>query len=794
MKCRISRLIIMTFLLATTCFTAIQAAELPSVSIGIVRDGPWERPEGTLDLFQREITSLAGEQFDIRFVAGQALDGDWTVAGIREKLNRAMADPGIDMVIALGHVATHLACKLEKIEKPVIAPMVIDAKLQMLPRKEGTTGVDRLNYIDRLKSTDRDIQAFMNLVKFRSLALIMDGYIIRSIPELITESRKIASQYAIDVSLISMETSVEAALADLPPGTDAVMINPLFRLNPEGFQTLVEGLIQRRIPSYSFWGRSEVELGILATTTPGNTINHLARSAAVNVLEILDGEKAGNLPVIFTMDQQLTINMATARATNLYPSLSLLTEAELINEEPKDVERVLSIKKAAKEALDANLQLAAAERGVAAGKEAVTESRSPLLPQLDLSTNADVIDDDRALVRGGALPERSWTGTATATQVLYSEEAWSNYTVEKYLQDSRSLDRDTLRLDIIQSAATAYINVLRAKAIERIQKENLKLTRANLQRARVRMEVGAAGPDEVYRWESQIASSRRVVLFTESATLDAMNNLNRILDRPLQEPFSVVDVEDDTIFKMENWYFPELVDNERNLQALKTFLITEGFELSPELMALQAQISARKRVLSASRRNYWMPTFSLSGSVRELFAEEGAGQREDAIIPYDDTDWQVGVQATLPLFEGGRKPATTKRTREELTQLRIQYNYVKNQIEQRILVATNRIRASAPGVRLSREAAETADRNLALVTDSYSLGTKTIIDLLDAQNLVLGNHQRAANALYGYLADIINMQRAVGQFVMILDKEEQQEWIRKLEDYMMQAGIEPKRG
>jgi outer membrane protein len=784
----------MTFLLATTCFTAIQAAELPSVSIGIVRDGPWERPEGTLDLFQREIISLAGEQFDIRFVAGQALDGDWTVAGIREKLNRAMADPGIDMVITLGHVATHLACKLEKIEKPVIAPMVIDAKLQMLPRKEGTTGVDRLNYIDRLKSTDRDIQAFMNLVKFRSLALIMDGYIIRSIPELITESRKIASQYAIDVSLISMETSVEAALADLPPGTDAVMINPLFRLNPEGFQTLVEGLIQRRIPSYSFWGRSEVELGILATTTPGNTINHLARSAAVNVLEILDGEKAGNLPVIFTMDQQLTINMATARATNLYPSLSLLTEAELINEEPKDVERVLSIKKAAKEALDANLQLAAAERGVAAGKEAVTESRSPLLPQLDLSTNADVIDDDRALVRGGALPERSWTGTATATQVLYSEEAWSNYTVEKYLQDSRSLDRDTLRLDIIQSAATAYINVLRAKAIERIQKENLKLTRANLQRARVRMEVGAAGPDEVYRWESQIASSRRVVLFTESATLDAMNNLNRILDRPLQEPFSVVDVEDDTIFKMENWYFPELVDNERNLQALKTFLITEGFELSPELMALQAQISARKRVLSASRRNYWMPTFSLSGSVRELFAEEGAGQREDAIIPYDDTDWQVGVQATLPLFEGGRKPATTKRTREELTQLRIQYNSVKNQIEQRILVATNRIRASAPGVRLSREAAETADRNLTLVTDSYSLGTKTIIDLLDAQNLVLGNHQRAANALYGYLADIINMQRAVGQFVMILDKEEQQEWIRKLEDYMMQAGIEPKRG
>jgi len=793
MKIRISGLIIVTFFLAAVCFTAVQAAELPLIRIGIVKDGPWARHIETVDIVKHEITSIIDGQFDVRFVTGRDLDGDWTVDGIRETLARALANPDIDMVIALGHVASHLACRLDRFQKPVIAALVIDAKIQRLPHKKGTTGVEHLNYIDRLTSIDRGIQAFRNIVKFRNLAILTDGYIYRALPELEKEARKLGYEYSINVDVVPVETSAEEALANLPPKTDAVIINPLFRLTPAAFQTLVDGFSQLRIPSYSYWGRQEVELGILATITQGATMDHLARSVAVNVLEILDGQKAGDLPVTFTMEEQLTINMATARATGVYPSLSILTEADLINEEVEDIERVVTIEQAAKEAVSANLDLAVANREVAAGQEAVIQERSSLLPQLGLGTTVGIIDDDRARARGGFTPERSWTGTAAATQMIYSENAWSNYTTEKHLQNSRVSGRDTLKLDIIQSAATAYLNVLRAKAIENIQKENLKLTRANLQRARVRLNVGVAGPDEVYRWESQIASSRRVVLEAESITLDTMISLNRILHRPLQELFTVKRVESDILFTGENWQFSELVDNTRNLNALKAFLIKEGISLSPELMGLEAQISARERRAQEARREFWVPTVSLSGNVKELLSEEGDGQREDALASLNDTEWRVGVLATFPLFTGGRKSATVRRTREELTQLRTQYDATKERIEQRILIAVNRVRASAPGVRLSRDAAETARRNLKLVSDSYARGIKSIIDLLDAQNLVLVTNQQAANATYGFLADIISVQRSVGEFVFMLSLEQRQTRVQKLEDHMERLGIEPDR-
>ncbi|MCP4692764.1 MAG: TolC family protein, partial [Desulfobacterales bacterium] len=731
-------------------------------------------------------------QFDIRFAEGGDLDGDWTADGVRRSLSRAMSDADIDLVITLGHVASDMACGLDRIEKPVIAPLIIDAITQGLPMKDGTSGVSNLNYINRLKSVDRDIQAFRNIVPFRRLAFLADGYLLRAMPALEKEIGKLAFEYSIELDIVRVEASAERALADLPPGTDAVVISPLFRLDSGEFQLLADGLSQREIPSFSFWGRDEVRLGVLATITPAGAMDHLARSVAVNVLETLEGVEVGALPVTFSMDEQLTINMATARAVGVYPSLSALTEADLLNEERRDVQRVLTIEEAVKEAAAANLDLVAADREVAAGAEAVSQAKSALLPQLDVGTSAGLIDDDRARAGAGSAPERTWTGSATASQLIYSEKAWSNWTAQKHLQNAREQSRESLRLDIVQSAAAAYINVLRARAIEKIQKENLKLTRANLQRARVRLNVGAAGPDEVYRWESQIASSRRAVLDAESVVLDAMNHLNRILHRPLQEPFTVSDVKSDALLFMESkWRFTDLVDNTRSLRALKAFLVREGVEFSPELQSLNAQMAARERVLVSAKRELWLPTFSIQGGVTQLLSEGGDGQRGNSMLDLDDTDWQVGVHATLPLYSGGRKTATVRRAREELALLRARYDATSERVQQRVLFALNRSRASAPGVRLSRDAADAAERNLKLVLDSYSRGIKSIIDLLDAQNLVLVANQQAANANYDFLTDVIGVQRAVGKFGMLSDPEERKTWMQNLDDYLMKEGIEP---
>jgi outer membrane protein len=761
-----------------------QTAGLPIARIGIVTDGPWVRYPGTIDLFKEEILAVAADEFDIRFSSDHILNGNWTVSGINRAIDRLLESPGVDLIITLGPVSSNEVCKRRDLNKPVIAPFIIDTQIQKLPSKDGASGVANLSYIHSFRNVDRDIQTFRDIVKFNHLTVLVDGFILRAIPELQKRIYDIAQKRAINVSVVSMEISAEEALESLPPSTEAVLTTSLMRVHPDEFQKLVTGLIQRGLPGYSYWSRDDVELGILASATPKSTLQHLARGVAVNVLGILQGEDAGSLISALSVGEQLTINMATARAIDVYPSWQILTEADLLNEDIRKAERSLSLDGVVQEAIKANLNLAAAERNVLAGAQRVMEARSVLFPQIDIGANYTVIDDDRATVSNGTQPERLFAGTADATQLIYSDRDWTNYTVEKHLQDSRSEDWETIKLDIIQISATAYLNVLSAKNIERIQKDNLKLTRKNLERARIRESIGAAGPEEVYRWESEIANSRQVVLDAESLTLDTMIALNRILNRPLKESFipKEIDLKDPLDILKDRRIF-DYFENAKVLQIFRDFLGAEGLLLAPELRGLDAAIAARERTLLSSKREFWLPTFALEGNAERRFDKSGAGSDLPGSTEQDDTLWTAGVYAKLPLFTSGGKTATYRRTLEELSRLKIERNAESNRIEERIFNAVHLVRASYPGIWLSRDAAYAAQKNLALVTDSYSRGIKSIIDLLDAQNQSLVDNQKAANAVYGFLIDLLTVQRAMGKYVLFLDDTERNAWFKKLESF-----------
>lgn len=795
MRIRLIGLAIIVVCLALCNAAMAQTPGLPVVRIGMVMDGPWVRHPGTVDLFKLEILSAAAEEFDIRFPEDHILNGNWTVSGINQAIDNLLGSSDVDLIITLGPVSSNEVCKRRSLNKPVVAPFIIDAKIQKLPGKKGASGVANLNYINTFRNVDRNIQTFRDIVPFENLTVLVDGYIMRAMPELQERIHNIARKNEIDVNIVGMEISASEALENLSPSTEAVLTTSLMRISPDEFQKLITGLIERGLPGYSHWGGDDVERGILASTTPGETLQHLARGVAVNVLGILQGEDAGSLISALTVGEQLTINMATARAIDVYPSISILTEAELLNEERKDIKRELTLEKAIQDAITANLDLSAADRNVAAGEQRVIAAKSQLFPQLGIGTQYSVIDDDRASASAGANPERTWTGSANASQLLYSDKTWSNYTVEEYRQTSRIEGRDALRLDIVRATATAYINFLRAKTFERIQKNNLKLTRANLERARVRVSTGIAGPEEVYRWESEIANSRQAVLIAESVSLGAMNDLNRLLNRPQQEMFVAKEMElSDPLLVVSNRLFFNLVKRPKNFRLFREFMVRQGLENAPELQQFDADIAAQERVLTSAGREYWLPTFSIQGNVTELINDGGAGQRNEFLTGLDDTEWSAGVFASLPLFKGGAMRADYRQAKEELARLNVERDAAAQRIEQGIHDAINLTRSSYPGIRLSQDAADAAQRNLILITDSYARGIKSIIDLLDAQNLALVADQKAANAVYDFLVDLMSLQRAVGQFDLFWGPEERKTWDQKLEDFLENPGAAPGKG
>ena len=154
-------------------------------------------------------------------------------------------------------------------------------------------------------------------------------------------------------------------------------------------------------------------------------------------------------------------------------------------------------------------------------------------------------------------------------------------------------------------------------------------------------------------------------------------------------------------------------------------------------------------------------------------------------------DWTLTVSASLPLYLGGARSAGRSKAGYELQQLQLARESIKEKIEQRVRSAVHFAGATYNSIDLSKLAADAAAANLVLVTDAYSKGVVSIIDLLDAQNASLQAAEGAANAVYDFLVDVINMQRAVGQYDFLLSDDEAQIEAQRLKDYISNDGRLP---
>ncbi len=170
------------------------------------------------------------------------------------------------------------------------------------------------------------------------------------------------------------------------------------------------------------------------------------------------------------------------------------------------------------------------------------------------------------------------------------------------------------------------------------------------------------------------------------------------------------------------------------------------------------------------------------------------GGQTIAGLPEPDVwDWTVGVNATLPLFEGDARRARRSRAQIELEEIITQRQATQQRIEQRIRSSLHQSNASFIGINLSRAAETAARRNLELVLEKYKEGVVDILVLLDAQNSALVADLLAANAIFDYLIDLMGTQRAVGRFDYYRSPQDRQQFLGRLDAYFRSVGYEVRR-
>lgn len=758
------------FILITLVNILATQAYARDVVIATLSDGPLAREFIMLSTVEQEIKAIVGNEFNVMFPQSLAVDGDWTVLGIQSQLDSLLENNQVDIILTMGIVGSHLAAHTDDLSKPVVAPMVVDVNQQQVPYEDNTSGKKNYVYMRFVKSVSDDLIRFQSLVEYKHLGILVDELSLEAIPSLTRTVDKAAQDLGFKISLIKGKSNIREMASQIPNNVDAVMLTPLLRASDRDIKELANYFIEKKLPSYSFLGQRELELGLMATVA-GRADDEVifARRVATNVYRILIGTPASELNVNFYESDRLSINMKTARAIGVSPRWVELEDAELLYDDIMSDAKVLTLSEAIARALEANVDLKASQVNVDIADNDIVIARSSLLPQLNANTSYETIDKDRANLLGAA--ENSGDAGVKLSQTIYSDDQWANLTISRYLSSSANLETKITLLDTMQLSATTYLNVLRTIALEQVQKSNVELTRDNLELAKSRVQIGQSSRSDVLRWKSQIARDRQSLLAAEADRLISEAELYRVLHLPISEPIATSDKSiQGVLAELNRSENRDLYDNPLAWEKFIVFQADVAKENAPEIKRFNYLLKAQGRQVTSDKRAYYVPDVSLTSELTENLSRSGAGSDLNGTGIHDD-QWSIGVQATLPIFTGGQLKSQLSKSRNTHRQLLLQKEAEKERVETRMRSALYNAAASHSSIRLAMDAAASASENLELVTDSYSEGAVSITDLIDAQDAALAAQLQAADARYQFLINFVDVMRAESNFDLLLDED-----------------------
>ncbi len=554
--------------------------------------------------------------------------------------------------------------------------------------------------------------------------------------------------------------------------------------------------IAEKEPSFSYFPidcAENSDSNIVGSFITEKTVSQIFRRVSIVLEHILSELPIQKETKISHITVEPVLDIEQIRAFALELSWDIIVKSELLNEEPKNIKK-LSLKEAVERAISSNLDILLYMEESGLKDEAIKEAKSNYLPKAELSATALWIDKDRADASFGMYKEKSLLTSLKITQLIYAEKALANIDIQSKLKDVDSAKTQQIREDLAIETAQFYLNFIRASVYEKILRQNIKLTYKNLETAKLREQLGASGPDEIYRWESQLASDKKDILKALGQKKHAQTALNRLMNQPLENKIFTVETNLDDDSLLTNFLDINSYLHPSKFKTLKNFMVKKGLEKSSELKQIELGIEAQKRYLKSVKSSYWSPIVALQGNIsHRLWSNQETNSIDvpagfenivSGLIPKTDkTEWSIALNVSLDIFDQGKKWIEDDKTSKEIKKLYLQQQSIQEKIEQRVRYTMDKTAVSYPTIKLSEDVYKTAQKSLNLITDAYSKGFTSISELLDIQNKTKIAQEIAENAKYDFLLDLIELQRAIGRTLFIVDEKGKKSWQNELETY-----------
>jgi len=410
-------------------------------------------------------------------------------------------------------------------------------------------------------------------------------------------------------------------------------------------------------------------------------------------------------------------------------------------------------------------QLKAEEAQYLAAIEIEKLRRSALLPQINASYDYQDVDQESIApsvnidpATGNFIIVDAFTNLKTQqrtysvnlAQPLFDLPAWFSFRAGKSLSKEAEATFAANQQALILRVVEGYLEALRAQ-------DNLDASRAaeraferQLEQAQQRFEVGLVAITEVY--EAQAARD--------------LAQANRILEENnvavAIEQLSVLTGQSHANLRRLAKDFQATMPQPADQAAWVDFALKHNFQLQAARYAEEAA----EQLAQANKMEHLPRIVGNAGYIDAR--TRGRLQRDPPLVfdvpPDRDQDqFAFGVRVDMPLFTGGAVSSNRRRAAQEFvsareTRINVGRTVVTNARSLFMTVATEvaRVKARAQAVVSSRAAVDATQAG-------YEVGTRNIVDVLNAQNTLFAAERDYANARYDYVLSLLRLKEQSGQ-------------------------------
>ena len=197
--------------------------------------------------------------------------------------------------------------------------------------------------------------------------------------------------------------------------------------------------------------------------------------------------------------------------------------------------------------------------------------------------------------------------------------------------------------------------------------------------------------------------------------------------------------------------------------------VSDASRNNPNLVALQHAIEAARKLIDSARAEH-VPQVALTAS--RVHSDQGYDNR---LVPSYNVG-TVGIQLTVPIYEGGRVQASVREASARFEIAREQHEGARREIERDARTAYLSAVASHARIGSTNEEVRALEKVLEAQTRSYELGVATVVDMLIAQRRLYRSRSDQSKARYDYIRDL-TMLRIRGGRLTEADLEELDSWM-----------------